>query len=403
MQVAASGARKQPTLLSSPPSKGKYVSAGRRRPNFTFGEPLKITIFGLTLSSSWGNGHATPYRAILKALNQRGCRLVFYEKDAPYYARHRDIPACEYCDLQIYGDWNEIRGQALRDAADSDVVLTASYTPNGAVISDAVLDLPGPLHVFYDLDTPITLNRLHAGPLEYLRLDQIPEFDLYLSFTGGELLDRLEQFYGARMARPLYGCVDPAVYHHVPRENDLGCALSYLGTYAADRQTKLDTLFLEPARHAGELEFLLAGSLYPFDWQWPGNVRHIEHLAPDRHSAMYSSSRATLNATRQEMAASGYCPSGRFFEAAACGAPILTDYWNGLDHFFDISSELAVVATAEDVLSRLRCPGGELEEMAERARCRTLEQHTGDRRAVELLAYCEEARQPFHSKEEVLA
>ena len=367
-----------------------------------FGEPLKITIFGLTLSSSWGNGHATPYRAILRALHRRGVRVVFYEKDVSYYAQHRDFTSCAYCDLRLYSDWTEARKQALREAAASDVVVTASYTPEGARINDDVLALNHPLRVFYDLDTPITLARLNSGPLDYLRQEQIPEFDLCLSFTGGEALRHLEQRYGARMARPLYGCVDPDVYHRVEARDDFRCALSYVGTYAPDRQAKLDGLFLEAARRRPELSFLLAGSMYPWQWRWPENVRRFEHVSPDQHPVLYSSSLATLNLTRQEMAAAGYCPSGRFFEAAACGTPILTDWWEGLDLFFDVQRELCVVQTAEDVLGSLDRGGGELAEAARLARQRTLDEHTGERRAGELLAYCEEARRRKFSIEEAV-
>jgi len=367
-----------------------------------FGEPLKITIFGLTLSSSWGNGHATPYRAILRALHRRGARLIFYERDVPYYARHRDFTSCDYCDLCLYSDWNAVRRDAIREAADSDIILTASYTPEGARINDDLLGLNGPLRVFYDLDTPITLNGLRTGPLEYLRRDQIPEFDLYLSFTGGATLRQLEGRYGARLARPLYGCVDPDNYHRVERHDAFTCTLSYLGTYAADRQPKLDELFVEPARRRRDLQFLLAGSMYPFGWTWPDNVRRFEHVAPSEHPSLYSSSGATLNITREAMAASGYCPSGRFFEAAACGTPILTDWWPGLDSFFDLDQELAVVRTADDVLTRLAAPD-HLGAAADRARCRTLAEHTGDHRASELLAHCEAARQRKRSAVEVPA
>ncbi len=364
---------------------------------------MKITFFGLTISSSWGNGHATPYRAILRALRRRGVRLTFYEKDVPYYARHRDVVSCEYCDLQLYSDWQSVRSKALQEAGTSDIVVVGSYTPDGARISDDLLELGKPQHVFYDLDTPITLSRLTEGPLDYLRRDQISEFDLYLSFTGGELLPRLEEQFGARMARPLYGCVDPDLYHRVSPCEDFRCALSYVGTYAPDRQAKLDDFFLEPARRRTDLRFLLAGSLYPFDWSWPENVRRCEHVAPDQHSALYSSSSATLNITRQEMAASGYCPSGRFFEAAACGTPILTDAWQGLDSFFDVRHELHVVRTSADVLSLLSLAPGELQDAADRARCRTLEEHTGERRAAEFLAHCEEAFQHMNSAAEVQA
>jgi spore maturation protein CgeB len=368
-----------------------------------FGEPLKITIFGLTLSSSWGNGHATPYRAILRALARRGAHVIFYEKDVPYYARHRDLVTCEYCDLRLYADWDEVRLEALHNAADSDIVMTASYTPDGARISDETLELARPLHVFYDLDTPITLGQLENGPLDYLCREQISAFDLYLSFTGGRLLWRLEQEYGAHIARPLYGCVDPDIYRRVQGQPEFDCTLSYLGTYAPDRQEKLDNLLLEPARRLAEWQFLLAGSLYPWEWTWPENVRRIEHLPSRQHPAMYSSSRATLNITREEMARSGYCPSGRFFEAAACGAPILTDEWEGLDHFFDIGEELRVVRTAEDVISVLDGPAEDLRRSAERARQRTLDEHTGERRASEFLAFCDDARQRRSSAMEVPA
>lgn len=352
---------------------------------------MKITIFGLTLSSSWGNGHATPYRAILRALHRRGLRTVFYERDAPYYAAHRDFRACSYCELKLYSSWVEVRAEALRDVADSDIVITASYCPEGARISDDVLAINGPLHVFYDLDTPITLSALESGGSDYLRRDQIPRFELYLSFTGGRALKKLERELGAQSVQPLYGCVDPDSYGRRPVREDFRCALSYLGTYAADRQQKLDDLFLEAARCRSDWSFVLGGSLYPWNWTWPGNVKRFEHVAPSEHAALYSSSRATLNITRKEMAESGYCPSGRFFEAAACGTPILTDAWEGLDSFFEPRDQLCVVNTAKEVLSCLGLSDSELGKMAERARSRTLAEHTGDRRAAQLLAYCEEA------------
>ena len=353
---------------------------------------MKITIFGLTISSSWGNGHATPYRAILRALHRRGIKITFFEKDVAYYARHRDFTSCDYCMLELYRSWDEIRTRALCQARESDVVIIASYCPDGARIADEVLDLNGPLRVFYDLDTPITLNRLGSASLDYLRRGQIPAFDLYLSFTGGGLLRRLEQDYGARMARALYGCVDADSYWRVAARPEFRCGLSHLGTYARDRQLKLQDLFLEPARRRNNMLFLLAGPLYPDDWTWPGNVRRQEHVAPHQHPALYSSSRATLNITRQEMADAGYCPSGRFFEAAACGTPIFTDWWQGLDCFFDIERELRVVRTPDDVLFCLAMRDEELRRIGEQARRRTLEEHSGERRAAELLSYCEATR-----------
>jgi spore maturation protein CgeB len=355
---------------------------------------VKIVLFGLTISSSWGNGHATPYRAILRALSDMGHDLHFFEKDVEYYRSRRDFDICPYCRLTLYQDWQSIRPRALAEAASADVVITASYLPEGQRINDEVLDLHGPLRVFYDLDTPITLRGIEqeADGVEYLRRDQIPGFDLVLSFAGGKILDELEQKYGARLARPLYGCVDPDDYRRVEPSSEFACDLSYMATYAADRQLKVDELLLEPARRHPQRIFTLAGSMYPWDGPWPENVRRIEHVSPHDHPRFYSSSRITLNITREEMARSGWCPSGRFFEAAACGTPVISDWWDGLDWFFDVVRDIRVVARAEHVETALNMSATELRALAAHARERTLDDHTGQVRARQLLQYLEEAR-----------
>jgi spore maturation protein CgeB len=353
---------------------------------------VKITIFGLTISSSWGNGHATPYRALIRALDRLGHRVHFYEKDVPYYSAKRDFDFCNYCDLTLYPDWASVRSRALAVAADSDVVITASYLPEGQYINDEVLDLARPLHVFYDLDTPVTLKNMRQSGVEYLTARQICAFDLVLSFTGGNAITEIERGYGARLVRPLYGCVDPDDYIRVDATPNFRCDLSYMGTYSADRQGKVNELFLEPSRRHLDKQFLLAGSLYPWQWQWPQKVRRIEHIAPADHARFYSSSRLTLNITRGDMAGNGWCPSGRFFEAAACGTPLITDAWEGLNSFFDLNNELRVVGTADDVDQALLLPDAELQSMASRARQRTLDEHTGMVRAQQLLSYFEEAR-----------
>jgi len=356
---------------------------------------VKITIFGLTLSSSWGNGHATPYRALLRALARMGHSITFYEKDVPYYARHRDFSSCDFCELFIYQDWDSIRERALHDAAGSDVVLTASFLPQGAQINDELLALPRPLHVFYDLDTPVTLGLLRQGKLvDYLLPAQLSAFDLVFSFTGGACLNELRERYGVRNAQPLYGCVDPDVHFRVEVPEQYRCALSYMGTYAADRQPQLEKLLLAPARQLPQEAFVLAGSLYPWDGSiaWPPNLRRFEHVGPSDHAAFYSSSRATLNITRADMAANGYCPSGRFFEAAACDTPVLTDSWLGLGEFFLAGEEIIVVSSTAEVVEALRRPAAELTQIAARARARTLSEHTGEVRARQMLAALEAAR-----------
>jgi spore maturation protein CgeB len=364
---------------------------------------LKITIFGLTLSSSWGNGHATPYRAILRALHRLGHRVTFYERDVPYYARHRDFLEWPYCDLKFYSSWDDGQSQALAEAAESDVVVTASYVPEGARIADALLALDTPLRVFYDLDTPITLQRLAEGDLDYLRAKQLASFDLVLSWTGGEALVALERNFGAKHVRPLFGCVDPDVYRPVRPRPNLRCELSYMGTYAPDRQAKLESMFLEPARQRRASHFHLAGPLYPAEWQWPENVQRSEHVPPADHPALYCSSRLTLNLTREEMAASGYCPSGRFFEAAACGTPIVSDWFRGLEAFFEPGQELLVASDTMELLRALDRPDAELLRMAHLARERTLDEHTGYQRALTMLAAFESARSLRTGKTEMEA
>ena len=364
---------------------------------FQLNVSVKITVFGLTISSSWGNGHATPYRAIFRALHQMGHEVHFFERDVPYYSSRRDFESCDYCRLTLYSDWPQIRETALEAADESDVVITASYLPEGRRITDEVLELWRPLHVFYDLDTPVTLSNLQNG-VEYLRSDQIPAFDLFLSFTGGNVLRELEDKYEARLVRPLYGCVDPDVYVRVEPATEFSCDLSYMGTFARDRQHQVDQLFLEPASRHLEKQFLLAGALYPWDWQWPANIRKIDHVSPHDHSRFYSSSRMTLNITREEMARNGWCPSGRFFEAAACGTPLITDHWEGLDSFFDPDRDLRVVTSPEDVEEALNLPDDELRTMAANARQRALDEHTGSVRALQLLRYFEEANSTVPGK-----
>jgi len=359
---------------------------------------VKITFIGLTLSSSWGNGHATPYRALLRALARRGHELVFYERDVHYYYERRDFESCDYCRLELYPLWPQVREKALADVGESDAVILGSFVSDGERVADDVLsgEFGGsaPLRVFYDLDTPVTLARLAEGRIEYIRREQLAEFDMVLSFTGGGILDVLTEEFGARKARALYGCVDPEVYARTATREDFRSQLSYMGTYSPDRQEKLDALFLEPARKLPHSSFLLAGALYPWEWgpYWPSNVRRTEHVAPAEHAAFYSSSRVTLNLTRAAMATYGYCPSGRFFEAAACGTPIVSDMWEGIETFFRDGEEIFLAGGTEDVMSVLERSDEELARVGARARERTLAEHTGDKRAEQLLAYLEEAR-----------
>jgi len=238
------------------------------------------------------------------------------------------------------------------------------------------------LRTFYDLDTPVTLDHLRAGrPVEYLGPRGLADFDLVFSFTGGPALAELQSRLGARQVVPLYGSVDPSVHRPVTPVTQYAADLSYLGTYAADRQTALQELFIEPARLRPDLKFLIGGAMYPAEFPWTPNILVVRHMPPGEHPAFFSSSRVTLNVTRRAMAEMGWCPSGRLFEAVACGVPIVSDSWPGLDEFFTPGKEIIVAQSRDETLAALDV---ELSSVAAAARTRTLAEHTADRRAEEL-------------------
>jgi spore maturation protein CgeB len=346
---------------------------------------MKIVIFGLTISSSWGNGHATLWRGLCRALAKRGHRVVFFEKDVPYYAASRDFFEIPGGDLILYEDWDSVRVRAEMELKDADVTMVTSYCPDGISAGDLLLSAPHATRVFYDLDTPVTFTRLDAGePISYISPRGLDEFDLVLSYTGGEALERLRTELGARRVAPLYGHVDPDVHRPVPSIHHYVSDLSYLGTYAADRQDTLQRLFIDPAACRPDRRFLIGGAQYPEDFPWQPNIHFMRHLPPPEHPAFFSSSRLTLNITRQAMAKMGWCPSGRLFEAAACGTPILSDFWEGLDSFFEPGREILIARDTEDAVTALDLTDAELKRIGKASRERALEEHTSERRAKEL-------------------
>ncbi|HEX8166998.1 MAG TPA: glycosyltransferase [Beijerinckiaceae bacterium] len=353
---------------------------------------MRTVVFGLTVSSSWGNGHATLWRGLIRALARRGHHVAFFERDVPYYANARDLTELPGGELVLYRDWDEVRGRAERAVAEADAAMVTSFCPDGLEATDLVLSAGRPLKIFYDLDTPVTLSRLDRGEsLSYVGPRGLRDFDLVLSYTGGAALDRLRRTLGARRVAPLYGHVDPQVHRPVARRPDFAADLSYLGTYAADRQAALEELFIEPARLLPLQRFLIGGAQYPQDFPWTDNIYFVRHLPPDEHPAFFSSCRLTLNVTRQVMAGMGWCPSGRLFEAAACGAAMLTDAWDGLDAFFEPGREVLVAGSAEDTIAALSLSDRELRAVAEAGRARTLSEHTSERRALTLEAEIEAA------------
>lgn len=351
---------------------------------------MKLVVLGLSLSSAWGNGHATTFRALLRAFGARGHSILFLERDKPWYAAHRDLGEQDYCELAFYDSVEELN-RWRSEVASANAVMVGSYVPDGVEVGRWVQRTAQGVTAFYDIDTPVTLAKLARGDFEYLTPELIPGYDLYLSFTGGPTLELLEATYGSPSARPLYCSVDDAVYRplDVPKRWDL----SYLGTYSPDRQPTLERLLIEPARRCPDRRFVVAGPQYPAEIDWPDNVERIEHVPPADHPAFYAASRFTLNVTREDMIKAGWAPSVRLFEAGACATPIISDRWEGLDQLFSPGREIILADRCEQVVDALAT---DAEEIGRAARTRTLTAHTAAHRAAELETYITEAkaRQP---------
>jgi spore maturation protein CgeB len=356
---------------------------------------LRIVILGLSITSSWGNGHATTYRGLVRELTTRGHDILFLERDAPWYASNRDLARPRYGRTALYLDVPDLKHRFSGEIQDADLVIIGSYVPEGVAVGEWVTRTARGLTAFYDIDTPVTLAKLARGDEEYLTAALIREYQLYLSFTGGPTLERLEQELGSPMARPLYCSVDPELYY--PESVDIQWDLGYMGTYSDDRQPALSRFLIDPARSWSDGRFVVAGPQYPKSIRWPRNVRRIQHLPPKRHRGFYNAQRFTLNLTRADMIAAGYSPSVRLFEAAACGTPIISDYWDGIETLFQPDVEAFIARSSADVLGWIRDSSDEERQaVGLRGRARVLAEHTAAHRAAELEGYALEllSRQP---------
>ncbi len=344
---------------------------------------LRIVFLGLSITSSWGNGHATTYRGLLKELHRLGHGVTFLERDVPWYAKHRDTLPPSFGDIFLYADIDDLARRFSALIKHADAVILGSFVPQGPKVLRWLLEVAGGAVVFYDIDTPVTVAKLYSGDESYLAAELLPHIDLYLSFTGGPLLERIRRDFRVRRTEPLYCAVDPEVHRPVPAETrwDLG----YIGTYSDDRQPKLEELLNEPARSLGERRFVVAGPQYPSDIEWPGNVQRIEHMPPEQHALFYNSQRFTLNITRSDMVEAGWSPSVRLFEAAACGVPVISDAWPGLSEFFRPGSEILIGASGQNVRDFLtNMSEEERRAVGDAARRRVLVSHTASCRAREL-------------------
>jgi spore maturation protein CgeB len=353
---------------------------------------LNIVFLGLSLSSSWGNGHATTFRALLRGLHGLGHEITFLERDVPWYATNRDLNEPEFCNLRYYGSVADLHAKHQGLLRTADIIVVGSFVPEGVAVIDAAASLSTGSLCFYDIDTPVTLAKLAARDHEYLADHQIPLFDVYFSFTGGPTLDRLCKQFGARRAEALYCSVDQTRYGPTGEEPvwDLG----YLGTYSPDRQPTLERLLVDVAACMPDRRFVVAGPQYPADISWPDNVNRIAHLPPSEHASFYSRQRHTLNVTRANMIAAGWSPSVRLFEAAACGCPVVSDRWRGLEEIFPIGEAIHVADTTDDVCELLSAADEtRRQEVARLAQSLVLASHTGEARALEFILCLTSSRQ----------
>jgi spore maturation protein CgeB len=349
---------------------------------------MKFVFLGLSITSSWGNGHATNYRALLRELHRAGHDVVFLERDVPWYAAHRDLRRPAWARTILYHSLEDLATHE-RELTGADLVVVGSYVPDGVDVGAWALSAAACPVAFWDIDTPVTLAKLAGGDHEYLSPELVRRYDLYLSFTGGPILEELEDEWGATRAAAFYCMIDTDTYY--PGTSPRPFLAGYLGTYSADRQDHVEQLLLEPARRLPHRRFVVAGPQYPPDIAWPSNVARIEHLVPAAHRTFYLSQLFTVNVTREAMRQWGWSPSVRLFEAAACCTPILTDSWPGLDAFFEPSREILVADDADEAFARLTCTSeSERRVITGRAMTRVLAEHSAERRARELVAHVHE-------------
>lgn len=355
---------------------------------------MRFVIIGLSITSSWGNGHATTYRALLKELHALGHEIIFLEKDVPYYAGNRDMPQPEFCSLGLYKTNEELKSKYRKAVTEADVVIVGSYVQQGVEVGKWAIETAKGVTAFYDIDTPVTLAKLKRQDYEYLTPELIAKYDLYLSFSGGPILQHLEQHYNSPMAKALYCSVDPDLYF--PEKQQVKWQMGYLGTYSIDRQPTVNELLNKPAGDFSNEQFVVAGPQYPKDFKWAQNVERIDHLPPAHHRTFYNSQKFTLNVTRIDMIKAGYSPSVRLFEAAACGVPIISDYWDGIESIFELNKEILIAGSSEEVSDFFRnISEKERIQIGENARQKVLKFHTAKARARELEHYVKEVKVTF--------
>ncbi len=315
---------------------------------------MKIAFYGSSLLSSYWNGAATYYRGILRDLAVRGHAITFYEPDAFDRQQHRDIDPPDWVRSVVYPATEEGLRSVLDEAGAADVVVKA----NGVGVFDREL-LEGIVacsradatRIFWDVDAAATLEEM-ARDAGHPVLRALPHLDMVFTYGGGApVIDRYRQF-GAIACEPVYNALDPQTHHPVPADPRFACDLAFLGNRLPDREARVEEYFLRPAATLSERHFLLGGS----GWEGkglPGNVRHLGHVSTGDHNAFNATPLAVLNVARDAMAATGFSPATRVFEAAGAAACLITDAWEGIERFLTPDSEVLVARDGQDVAEHL--------------------------------------------------
>jgi spore maturation protein CgeB len=313
-------------------------------------QKLNIAFFGSSLVSAYWNGAATYYRGIVRALHQRGHQVTFYEPDAYERQQNRDIADPDYATVVVYEATEAAAHRCLAQAAQADVIVKAS----GVGVLDELLErevlrlqTDERLVIFWDVDAPATLDRVHHNPADAF-LSLIPRYDLILTYGGGDPVIQAYEALGARQCVPIYNALDTATHYPVAPEERFACDLAFLGNRLPDREARVEEFFLKPAAATPLQRFLIGGSGWG-DKSMPSNVRYVGHVYTNDHNAFNCTPKAVLNISRESMARYGFSPATRVFEAAGAGACIITDYWEGIDYFFEPGQEILVAKDGDEV------------------------------------------------------
>ena len=349
----------------------------------------RIAFFGSSLVSAYWNGAATYYRGIVRALDARGFDVTFYEPDAYERQAHRDIDDPPWARVVVYSaDGESHVRRALHEASSADVIVkTSGVGVFDALLEHAVLEARAPhaLAIFWDVDAPATLDRFEQHPADPLRA-LIPQYDMVLTYGGGDPVVRAYQAIGARLCVPIYNALDTATHHPVARDPRFEASLGFLGNRLPDREQRVDAFFLDAARRLPSQSFLLGGNGWQ-DKPLPSNVTYVGHVYTRDHNAFNCTPRAVLNISRESMARYGFSPATRVFEAAGAAACLITDRWEGIELFLEPDREVLVAGSGEEVAAHLeQLDDGRARAIGEAARRRVRAEHTYAHRAMQLEA-----------------